>query len=209
MAESGKFQVLNLEDIINRARFPFFMGLLQGNIERDLPKRQLTIYVKNEALFEYFHDFFTELFGVYPQLVTRSNKNYNKEFCFYYPKLLEAIRQLTLNNTQPPYSLLKTENPILKYFRGFFYRTGHVGYHARMNERTLKPKKYPYVIINKRNTNLLSGIVTLLNSLKIRVLSYPCSIIIQHKDALDKLLNLRLLPTIKQEYLESLVSHID
>jgi hypothetical protein len=158
-------------------------------------------------MFQYYEDFFTELFGTAPQTVKRGEDG--KEFYFYYPVLLAQIRELTHDNTMPPYPVLEGLKDRRRYLNGFFTRAGHVGFHRRLIKSTSENRDYPYFGIKKRNAVILPEIKKMLGEFRIQCISFPGTLVVQHLASMKNLLCARLLPSSKTRKLEEIIAKGD
>lgn len=193
------------EEIVYARGIPYFIGMVQGNAEREIPKRQLTFCFKDSVKFDDYLGFFKKLFGIVPQIIDRSSNGFRKEFYFYYPKIIEKIREITANNLLPLERILKFDYQIEEYLKGFFSRVGHVGY---FQIKKGSGKLHPHFRIVKSNKPLVREIRKLLNRLEIKSNYFSGILNIQQRESLERLVSWGLLPKEKEERLENLLKKL-
>ena len=206
-----RYIIHSFNDIIFRNElFPFLVGLYQET------KRKIDSYfylVYRETIErEFLNNLFFNIFGKYPGDRKRSSEeNEDRRIIrFSSGQVTDVIKELTGNNTHPPYLILTSKKRKLRYLGGFLYRGAKIYEEAVHLKRPNISKIWPRVYIyGKTKTGLLRKIQDLLKEFDIFSANKKNGFTIYRLQSLKQLLTLKLLSPIQKNNLEILLTDLE
>lgn len=190
---------INVKTLLKSKEFAYVLGFYQAKARHINPK-EIVVKVRDNLTSELFAWNIESLFG-------RANKRRaDGWYCVGYSstRLMEFINEITDDNRKIPEYIWRKKHLASAYLRGFFDSRSNITYRGCKIKSSEFKRKFPVIIVTKKNSQLLSQISKLLGWFDISCLVYRSSLIVMKQKDIAQFIRQKLVSGPKHEKLSQM-----
>ena len=169
----------------------------------------LSLHYSDRRERNFLTNLFCEVFGELPgdRRKPTPTKPFRRQITYCCNQVLNVLRELTENNSLPPYELLNSEERKRLYLRGFLYRGVSISHTTRKVKTTGLLRKLPLAFIYSfpKKIELVRKIGNMLREFSIRFTECSEGLYSGNLGSLNRMLSLELLNPLARDKLEGLL----